>query len=304
MKLEINGKPVEVDDSFAKLSPEDQQKTVNEIAASMTPKETITAQEPGMIQNAVNNAGEAVGLNPNQTASLETYAAQAAARPMIGGPISPSAGLQAAQQQLFPDMARPGTGFQPGPVLKPGFAAANEVGQLGKIAGKVTPNIVSEVLQTPLQSTRDFVQAFTERYAGDSLNKSIGQGLSSAKSAMTNPQTYMNVAKGAGRMAVAGLTAPENLMLLPYTMSADERAKIAANPNAPEYRSNPLAMATRGQYQNPGVAGAANQQAAVANQRYGGLSAQEQSILQKDRMAQEMRRRAAGRVLPIAPGPM
>jgi len=35
MKLEINGHTVEVDDSFGKLAPADQQKTVNEIASSL-----------------------------------------------------------------------------------------------------------------------------------------------------------------------------------------------------------------------------------------------------------------------------
>lgn len=39
MKLEINGKVVEVDDSFANLPPEQQQAIVNEIAAQMSPKE-------------------------------------------------------------------------------------------------------------------------------------------------------------------------------------------------------------------------------------------------------------------------
>ena len=42
MKLEINGRTVEVDDSFARLSPEEQNRTVNEIAASMG----LTASEP------------------------------------------------------------------------------------------------------------------------------------------------------------------------------------------------------------------------------------------------------------------
>jgi hypothetical protein len=39
MKLEINGKVVEVDDSFANLPPEQQQAIVNEIAAQLAPKE-------------------------------------------------------------------------------------------------------------------------------------------------------------------------------------------------------------------------------------------------------------------------
>lgn len=51
MNLEINGKPVEVDDSFAKLSPEDQQKTVNEIAASMG-QSSATTPDPSLMENA------------------------------------------------------------------------------------------------------------------------------------------------------------------------------------------------------------------------------------------------------------
>jgi hypothetical protein len=66
MELEINGKTVEVDASFAKLSPEDQQKTVNEIAASMG---QMPATEP----------------DPSLMPGAQTYIGQTLAKPVAAG---------------------------------------------------------------------------------------------------------------------------------------------------------------------------------------------------------------------------
>ena len=65
MKLEINGKVVEVDDSFANLPPEQQQAIVNEISAQLSPKE----------KEGTTNALYGIG-------------AGAIAGPIIGRPIS------------------------------------------------------------------------------------------------------------------------------------------------------------------------------------------------------------------------
>lgn len=56
--LEIGGRRVEVDDSFRNLSPEEQQRTVDEIASSFgqRPQAAATAEQPGLLQQA----GEAV----------------------------------------------------------------------------------------------------------------------------------------------------------------------------------------------------------------------------------------------------
>lgn len=111
------------------------------------------------------------------------------------------------------------------------------------------------------------------------------------------------MASNIGSRVVSGLTAPEGLMALPYQMAAYEQEKIRANPTAPEYATNPYAQAYRGEAPTQGAAGAANRRNAIASQQYGGLTQEEQDILEQDRIAREIRRKAAEKVLgPVAPG--
>jgi hypothetical protein len=117
----------------------------------------------------------------------------------------------------------------------------------------------------------------------------------------------MSVGRGAlnaGKFLAAGAVAPENIMLAPYQMAAYEQEKIRANPNAPEYATNPYAMSYRSQgTANPitqGQAGAQNQRNVVANMPYGNVTPQEQAILDKDkadRLKLKMQYQAAQRVL-------
>ena len=104
-------------------------------------------------------------------------------------------------------------------------------------------------------------------------------------------------ARNIGGALLRGAVAPESAFLMPYQMAAYEQDKIRANPNAPGLESNPYAQVQRGEYATTRQAGAANQRSAVANQRYGGLTAQEQAILDKDRLNMQMRVQAAKRVL-------
>tara|TARA_R110000868_G_scaffold108260_3_gene295722 strand:- start:30 stop:758 length:729 start_codon:yes stop_codon:yes gene_type:complete len=104
-------------------------------------------------------------------------------------------------------------------------------------------------------------------------------------------------ARGLGSALLTGAMAPESAIMMPYQMAAYEQEKIRANPNAPGLESNPYAQVQRGEYATQRQAGAANQRAAVAGQRYGGLTQQEQAILDKDRLNMMMRVQAAKRVL-------
>ena len=118
------------------------------------------------------------------------------------------------------------------------------------------------------------------------------------------PGSQMTMAKALpalGSSIAQGVMAPENLMTLPYHMAAYEQAKIRANPNAPEYASNPYAMTVRGEVPNQApstmvaresgptqaAAGAINQRLALMGQKYGGVTPQEQQILQQDRQRQQ-----------------
>ena len=124
----------------------------------------------------------------------------------------------------------------------------------------------------------------------------------------------------AGRAPVLGTMAAQGMLAAPYLGAAYEQARIRAYPNAPEYQDNPYAMMTRGQAATQGQAGAMNSRSALANQQYGsssppsygggfvrdmnfgGLTPNEQRILEQDRIDQAIRRKAAQKVLgPVIP---
>ena len=130
------------------------------------------------------------------------------------------------------------------------------------------------------------------------------QGMPGAPSAQPGAPS----AQPAGRMANIGgrvaqsLFAPEALFAAPYAMAAYEQEKIRQNPNAPEYATTPYAQQYRGEYATQGAAGAANRRDAIAGQQYGGLTQQEQDMLEQDRINRAIRRKAAEKVLgPVAP---
>lgn len=106
------------------------------------------------------------------------------------------------------------------------------------------------------------------------------------------------MARGVGGALAAPLTAPENLFTAPYTMAAYEQDKIRQNPQAPGLESNPFAQQLRGEYPTQGAAAAANRRQAIRSQTYGGLTADEQSMLKADReLSYAIRLKAARKVL-------
>jgi hypothetical protein len=113
-------------------------------------------------------------------------------------------------------------------------------------------------------------------------------------------------ARGLGGALLTGAMAPESALMMPYQMAAYEQEKIRANPNAPEYATNPYAQAYRGEYATQGQAGAANRRQAIANMPYGNVNPQERAILDQDRiMRDSIRKKAYDRVTgPVAPGPI
>lgn len=70
-------------------------------------------------------------------------------------------------------------------------------------------------------------------------------------------------AAGAGAMASA--MTPATLLTAPAIAAGQEKAKIDANPNAPEYATNPYAMTVRGEAPTIAAAGNQNRRAAVKN---------------------------------------
>lgn len=103
------------------------------------------------------------------------------------------------------------------------------------------------------------------------------------------------VLQGAARVA-----GPVGNAMLAYDMAnqfAENKQRIEANPSAPGLEYNPYAQQLRGQAPSVAAAGAMNRRSAIAGQQYGGLTQQEQAILEKDRLNMQMRVQAAKRVL-------
>ena len=145
------------------------------------------------------------------------------------------------------------------------------------------------------------------------MNKTFGEMAKGAGQALMNPANIKNVATGVGAMALA----PENMLAAPYQMAAYEQERIRQNPNAPLTNknyftgnevvqdtlvNNPYAQMTRGEYATQGQAGAANRRNAIAGQQYGGITAEQQKMLEQDRIDRAIRREALKRIRPIAPG--
>lgn len=210
------------------------------------------------------------------------YIAQAATTPIIGGP----------QLQNAPALTRP---F--GPV------APVQMGSAGMKQG-IAPFVASDLANVAGTTAKNA----TLGHALELIKKEglTGAGAEFAK-AVLHPfteQTLTGAAKNIGRGLVQGLTAPENLMTLPYNMAAYEQEKIRQNPNAPGLQNNPYAQTVRGEASTQGRAGSANQMRATANMPYGNVTPEEKRILDEDaKMRQLIRRKAFEKVMgPIAPG--
>ena len=225
-------------------------------------------------------------------------------QPSLGDVAGQMAGQSATKAALFnPQMSV----TSPVGPIKPtainptmGNAILQEAVDLTKIAGQVSPAGVRSFVEQPAKILQ-IPGAFMERYIGtNNMGKTVGDMVKGAGQTLTNPQTYKNIAGKVGMAAMA----PENILTAPYAMAGYEQAKIRQNPTAPEYEYNPYAQAYRGQFATQGAAGAANRRQAIASQQYGGLTAEQQAMLEQDKIDQAIRRKAASKVLgPIAPGP-
>jgi hypothetical protein len=152
---------------------------------------------------------------------------------------------------------------------------------VGKNLAAISPEGAKEILSSPLQAAKAYVQGHPFVQGG------VG-----------------GAARGIGSALTAPLTAPENLFTLPYTMSAYEQEKIRQNPNAAGLESNPYAQTVRGEAKTQGSAGEANRMKATAEMPYGNVTPEEKRLLDEDRMMrQNIRKKAYEKVMgPIAPG--
>lgn len=166
-------------------------------------------------------------------------------------------------------------------------------------AGAISPALGMDAAKGATANIRDAVKVgsmLSQMPVGEFMQKPISNTAKLAGSYLTG-HPYITAAGNVARGAVGGLFAPESAVLMPYQMAAYEQEKIRQNPTAPGLEYNPYAQVQRGEFPTQRSAGAANQRMAIANQRYGGLTPQEQSILDKDRLNMAVRMQAAKRIL-------
>jgi hypothetical protein len=144
---------------------------------------------------------------------------------------------------------------------------------------------MGDLVTSPIQTSKAFVSAYL---AGHPMASKVLD------------TQFKSMPGAAARGIMGAVAAPESIAMMPYAMAGYEQEKIRANPTAPEYKSNPYAMAVRGEYPTQGAAGAANQRQALINMPNGPLNAQDQALLEKyksDQLQMAIRLKAARKVL-------
>jgi len=221
-----------------------------------------------------------------------------------------------AQELITPDMAAKAVGTTAkgvGTVAALPVRAVKDVANIARNLYGVTGAGFQQMFEHPYLTAKAYAQGSPTlgpivNAAGKLSNQSIASLVNQAgqygQQAIANtPAAVKQGLSTVGRGLVAGAMAPENIMLAPYTMAGYEMEKIRQNPTAPEYQSNPYGQVVRGEAATMGSAGAANRRQAIAGQQYGGITPEQQRMLEQDRIDQEIRRKAASRVLgPVAPG--
>lgn len=177
----------------------------------------------------------------------------------------------------FPSSA--GAGYTAGPAAELAEqvtrGGVRDLASIGKILyNHATPAMLGEKILHPVTALQDFGSAYVQGHPW--ANATLKEGV----------QGLTGGIKNIGGAAVRGALGPESMFAAPYQMAAYEQEKIRANPNAPEYANNPYAMTVRGEAPTQGNAGAINQRMAMIGQQYGGITPQEQQILQQDRQRQ------------------
>jgi hypothetical protein len=221
-----------------------------------------------------------------------------------------------AQELITPDMAAKAIGSTAkgvGTVASLPVRAVADVAKIAKNLYGVTGAGFKEIIEHPYSTAKAYamgsptlgpVYNALSGMANQSPRGLVNQIGQYGQQAIANaPAAVKQGVSTLGRGLVAGAMAPENIMLAPYTMAGYEMEKIRQNPTAPEYATNPYGQVVRGEAPTMGAAGAQNRRNAIAGQQYGGLTPAQQQMLAQDRIDQEIRRKAAARVVgPIAPG--
>jgi hypothetical protein len=224
----------------------------------------------------------------------------------IGVPQAATVGAQVAEQ-LAPAVG--GVAKDVGKAAYTvGKGSVQDIGAMARVATQVTPaaagDLFKQMLTSPVKTGSELIGAYVQGhpYLGKATQSSLSSVGRDALQYAKNIGSSLPSMRQLGSGIVQGAVAPESLFAAPYQMAAYEQEKIRANPTAPEYATNPYAQMYRGEAPTQGAAGAMNRRNAIAGQQYGGLTQQEQDILEQDRINRAIRRKAAEKVLgPVAP---
>jgi len=221
-----------------------------------------------------------------------------------------------AQEMITPDMASRAIGSTAKGAYTLGSLPVRAAGDIANIARNlygVTGAGFKEMIEHPYLTAKAYAQGSptlgpvynaASKLSNQSIASLVNQAGQYGQQAISNaPAVAKQGLMTLGRGLAAGAMAPENVLLAPYTMAGYEMERIRQNPTAPEYATNPYAQVVRQEAPTMGAAGAANRRSAIANQTYGGLTAEQQQMLEQDKIDQAIRRKAASKVLgPVIPG--
>lgn len=174
MIIEVNGQQVEVDDSFATLSPEKQQEALQDITNAMSPQSSVEvrgATEADLVNPLYGTAGGAFAgqvLGPAINKGVEAVRGGAP-----GAPSAPGAANSAAPGQKFAAKTGygSGTGYTVQEVVEHQKAQSKPIGK-GKISSKIPSN-------SPMNVDRMLQLEAAQKAEAARRAAALGQGASS-----------------------------------------------------------------------------------------------------------------------------
>lgn len=331
MKLEVNGQIVEVDDSFEKLSSDEQNRTVNEIAASIGSTQTqpstteLTAQitAPALTGSQISILGETVGLQPTGLGQMAQDVRQAA-QPLVEAGKSAAAGYARSPGKAIVDVGAAHLGLPPPYATYEGFQGAKNL--LGA-AGQTSKNLSEVFSKLPPGTDRtaaEFINALRpadqtrllEAINSQGLEKGIKSfeapryltqeaiaSLNATKSAFPSgiqklAQVVGPLARGAARVAGPAGMAYDLYEAYPHLQTA----RAGAQPGDIGQRIQQAQQQARTGY-GVGYQGPQLAPQEAQNVLSGGSARDIKYFGGQDRLQQLIRQKAAERVLgPVAPG--
>lgn len=265
MILEIEGRRVEVDDSFAQLSPEQKEATVNEIAASFAPADNQNTVMGFVNKGIANTLGAPVDL---VSAGLNKVGVDTGEAP-LGGSESlkramglVNADVATAEPETLGQKVAQGAGDAAGALL-PFLGGARALSAASGVTGAVADDVARPFIAQPVRATSAEIAAgagaaagaeIADRMADDGdahpLARSAAQIAGGAAAAMGPGAVLQGTGAIVNRMPVAG-TALRGVKaaVAPFTETG---GRVRAENRVQSMVNDPQAVANAMMQDNPG----------------------------------------------------